>query len=317
MKYVETDITKIGDPFVLYDGGTYYMYATHSKKGVSVWKGVSPDKLQYSGICYFKEDSFGCDCFWAPEVTKRADGKYVMHLTARDRKDGILRTGVAVADSPEGIFTDARPGMAMFDIGTATIDASCFTDDDGKAYLFFVKDCSTNIINGIHTSQIYGAELSSDLTKLVSEPVLIAEPSQEWETKSLPAPCMGMVEEFTKNGGNSAFLWNEGPSVIKHGGKYYLTYSANCFDSRNYSVGYAVADSPLGEYVKYVGNPIMSYIEGELSGPGHNSFFKDKNGETLCAFHAHTNYDKPSGDRRYCYCKIQFGKDGKLSFLYK
>lgn len=317
MKYVATDITKTGDPFVLYENGTYYMYATHDNKGISFWKGPSPDKLKYSGICYFKEDSFGCECFWAPEVVKRADGKFVMHFTARDRKDGILRTGVAVADSPEGVFKDAFKGKAMFDIGMATIDASCFVDDDGKAYLFFVKDCSTNIIDGIHTSQIFAAELSVDLTKLVSEPVLIAEPSQKWETKSLPAPCMGLVEEFENKGENSAFLWNEAPSVIKHGGKYFLTYSANCFDSRFYSVGCAVADSPLGKYVKYDNNPIMSYIEGELSGPGHNSFFKAENGETLCAFHAHTNYDKPSGDRRFCFCKITFGKDGKLGFLYK
>lgn len=317
MKYVSTDITRIGDPFVLYENGTYYMYATHDNKGISFWKGSSPDKLKYAGICYPKEDSFGYECFWAPEVVKRADGKFIMHFTARDRKDGILRTGAAVADSPEGVFRDAVAGEAMFDIGTATIDASCLTDGDGKAYLFFVKDCSTNVINGVHTSQIFAAELSADLTKLAGEPVLIAEPSQKWETKSLPAPCMGLIEEFAQKGEKTAFLWNEGPSVIKHGGKYYLTYSANCYDSRFYSVGYAVAENPLGPYEKYENNPVMSYIEGELSGPGHNSFFKDEKGETLCAFHAHTNYGKPSGDRRYCYCKIMFGKDGVLHLLYK
>ena len=61
----------------------------------------------------------------------------------------------------------------------------------------------------------------------------------------------------------------------------------------------------------------MSYIEGELSGPGHNSFFKNERGETLCAFHAHTYYDKPSGDRRYCFCGVSFDKDGRLKLLYK
>ncbi len=317
MKYTATKITGIGDPFVLYDNGTYYMYATHDNNGISVWKGSSPKDLEYAGICYRGEDSFGYECFWAPEVVKRADGRFVMHLTARDRRDGILRTGVAVSDSPEGTFKDAVAGSAMFDIGTATIDASCFIDDDGKAYLFFVKDCSTNIINGIHTSQIFAAELSSDLTSLVSELVLIAEPSQEWETHSLPAPTVGLIEDFESRGEKTAFLWNEGPSVLKHNGKYYLTYSANCFDSRFYSVGYAVAQKPLGPYIKCGDNPIMSYIEGELSGPGHNSFFKNERGETLCAFHAHTYYDKPSGDRRYCFCGVSFDKDGRLKLLYK
>ncbi len=312
-----TNITGIGDPFVLNDGGMYYMYATSSKEGIRVWRGSTPDKVELVGFCYSKENSFGDDCFWAPEVIKRADGKYVMHFTARDRADGILRTGVAVSDSPTGPFLDAVPGKPMFSIGKATIDATCFVDDDGQAYLFYVKDCSVNIINGIHTSQIYGVKLESDLVTLAGEPVLIATPDQAWETHSLGAPCLGEIDKEQFKDGKTRFLWNEGPYVLKHNGKYYMTYSANCFDSPDYSVGYAVADTPLGKYVKYAGNPIMSKIDGELSGPGHNAFFKDDNGNLMCAFHCHTDYDKPSGDRRYCLCPAEFDKNGVLKLFYK
>lgn len=311
-----TEITKIGDPFVLYDGGMYYMYATHSRDGISVWRGSAPEKVEEVGLCYLKDESFGDDCFWAPEVVKRGDGKYIMHFTARDRKDGILRTGVAVSDSPVGPFRDATPGKPMFDIGKATIDATCFIDDDGSAYLFYVKDCSVNIINGIHTSQIYGVKLKPDLIGLDGDPVLIATPDQEWETHSLGAPCVGELDKEQFKDGKTRFLWNEGPYILKHNGKYYMTYSANCFDSRDYSVGFAVADAPLGTYKKYAGNPIMKYIDGELSGPGHNAFFKDKDGKLVCAFHCHTDYDKPSGDRRYCLCPAEFDGD-VLKLLYK
>lgn len=38
--------------------------------------------------------------------------------------------------------------------------------------------------------------------------------------------------------------------MIKHGGRYYLTYSGNCFAGSAYSVGYAVAPEPLGPFVK-------------------------------------------------------------------
>lgn len=318
---VLTDIVKIGDPFVLYDNGFYYMYATSSignlstKDGIFCWKGEEYDKLTLCGCCYDKSDSFGYDCFWAPEVVKRADGKYIMHFTAKDRIDGVLRTGVAVSDSPEGPFKDATEGKPMFDIGTATIDASCYVEGD-KAYLYFVKDCSTNIINGIHTSQIYVAEIDSSLTKLISQPKLISTPSQPWETHSLPAPCVGQIEDFKLKENQTYWLWNEAPSLIKHGGKYYLTYSANCFDSRYYSVGYAVSDSPLGPFEKYKNNPIMEYIPNKLSGPGHNSFFTDKNGNLMCAYHCHTFYEKPSGNRRYCVCSVQF-INGELQLLYK
>lgn len=311
-----TEIIHIGDPFVLLENGVYYMYATHSSDGISVWKGSSLNNLSYAGLCYLKNTSFGYECFWAPEVVKRADGKFVMHFTARDRADGILRTGVAVADSPEGIFCDVVPDKPMFNIGTATIDATCFTDEDGKSYLFFVKDCSTNVINGIHTSRIFAVELTADLTKFAGEPVLVAEPSQEWETHSLPAPCVSLTEEYAKKNEKVAFLWNEGPFVLKHGGKYHLTYSANCYDSKHYSVGVAAADSPLGPYKKYGNNPVMSFIEGELSGPGHNAFFTDKDGSLVCVFHSHTNYNAPSGDRRFCYCPAFF-RDGKLIIQYK
>ena len=46
-----------------------------------------------------------------------------------------------------------------------------------------------------------------------------------------------------------ANMWNEGAFMYKHNGKYYLTYSANLW-AREYAVGYAVADSPLGDFVK-------------------------------------------------------------------
>lgn len=312
MGYIATDITEIGDPFVLYENGRYYMYATSSADGFKVWEGSSLGSLRDAGLCYFKEDSFGYECFWAPEVVRRADGKYIMFFTARDRKDGILRTGVALSDSPTGVFKDVNQGKPMFDIGTATIDATCFTDDDGRSYLFFVKDCSTNIINGIHTSQIFAAELSESLTELVGKMTLIAEPSQKWETKSLPAAC----ENLVKGDSGEKFVWNEGPFVIKRGGRYYLNYSANCFDSRNYSVGIAESKSPLGPYVKYDDNPAMEYIENELSGPGHNSLFENDKGELTCAFHCHTYYDSPSGNRRFCYCPVKFEK-GKMKLLYK
>ena len=60
----------------------------------------------------------------------------------------------------------------------------------------------------------------------------------------------------------------EGPSVLKKNGIYYLIYSANHFESKNYGVGYATSDSPVGPWTKYVGNPILQRVY-ELMGTGH------------------------------------------------
>ena len=54
----------------------------------------------------------------------------------------------------------------------------------------------------------------------------------------------------------------EGPSVLKKEGIYYLIYSANHFESKNYGVGYATSDSPMGPWKKYEENPILQRADG-------------------------------------------------------
>lgn len=286
-----TNITRIGDPFVLTENGRYYLYATsaencfkyYSSDDLTVWKD--------EGYCYFG-DSWGENCFWAPEVYKR-NGKFYLLYTARWKKNHSLRTGLAVADSPSGPFKDIKNGP-LFDFGYATIDATFLFDGD-ENYIYFVKDCSENIINGVHTSVIYGAKISDDLTEFLSEPKELAKPCEKWERAVNPKWC-----------------WNEGPAVIKTSGGYYMNFSVNCFDNRNYCVGCAKSDSPLGPFVKYKNNPILKYVENKISGPGHNSFFFTTDGKLMTAFHIHTDYDRPSGDRRACFAPVIFTEDGDM-----
>lgn len=300
-----TKIDKIGDPFVLLKDGIYYMYATSPAEanGFKVWTSKDLKEWDLAGQCYQKtDDCFGYCDFWAPEVKyNEKTKKYVMHYSARDKQTNVLKTGVATADSPLGPFVDAVKGKPMFDFGKdiATIDATCFVDDDGQAYLYFVKDCSMNVINGVHTSQIYCARLTDDFLSLNGEIKLISTPDQEWEISR-----------------SAEWQWNEGPYVVKHDGKYYMTYSSNCFDCAFYSVGVAISDSPMGKFVKEQDNPVLAYIEGITSGPGHNMFFNDKNGNMTCAYHIHTDRVHPGADRTVAFSPAYF-KDGKLVIDYK
>ncbi len=305
MKTIITNIDRIGDPFVILVGDTYYMYATSPLDAIGFRVWTSKDLVDWteSGICYKKDDNcFGYCDFWAPEVIyNEKTKKYVLHYSARDKKTDVLKAGVATSDSPLGPFVDAVEGKPMFDLGKdiAVIDATCFVDDDGKAYLYFVKDCSMNVINGVHTSQIFVAELSDDFLSLKGDIKMVTTPDQEWELKR----C-------------SEWIWNEGPFILKRDGKYYLTYSSNAYDSKHYSVGVAVANSPFGKFEKLPENPILSYIEGVTSGPGHNMFFNDKQGNLVCAYHVHTSLEKPSPDRKAVFSPAYF-KDGKLIIEYK
>ena len=295
-KIIMTDVTGIGDPFVLTVGDAYYMYATSAPDGFLYYTSKDLVNWKREGYCY-KNSSWGENCFWAPEVFFYR-GRYYLLYTARWNKNHSLRTGLAVADSPSGPFEDINDGP-LFDLGFATIDATFLLDDDGRNYLYFVRDCSENIIGGVHTSVIYGAEVDETLTKFVTEPKEISAPTEKWERTIDPKWC-----------------WNEGPAVLKANGRYYLNFSVNCFDNRNYCVGCSESLSPLGHFEKYDNNPILRYRENEFSGPGHNCLFTAKDGTLTTAFHVHTDYDKPSGNRRACFAKVRFDKDGRMVIDY-
>jgi len=298
---IQTNVSNIGDPQIVLYEGKYYMYATTpaATDGFRVW---TADKLTDEwvdlGICYTKDTSWGYCDFWAPEVLIH-NGKFYMVYSARQRTTGLLKIGMAISDKPTGPFVDVTQGEPFYDPApeVAVIDAHILVDGDAN-YMYYSKDCSVNVVNGVHTSQIWVVRLSDDLTEIVGEPVLCTTPDDKWETEH-----------------DDKWQWNEGPSVSKVDGKYVLTYSANCFASKEYSVGAAESDSPLGPWKKY-GYPILSYIEGEISGPGHNSFFTAKDGSLMTAFHIHTDYDHPSENRRACFAPVRI-EQGKIVIDYK
>ena len=289
-------VTDIGDPFVLKIApDDYYMYCTSAPQtGYYCWK--SSDMIHWGDkkMCYVRQPDAWCtDCFWAPEVVAR-DGKYYMYYTAKNRS-GSLRIGLAVSDRPDGPFSDVKD-QPLFDFGYAAIDANVFTDDDGKSYLYYSRDCSENIDGYLKKSEIYGVALSDDLLSVEGEAVKLLTPEQKWE----------------KSPGDT--WWNEGPEMLKAGGRYYLTYSANFFASPSYSLGYAVSDAPLGVFVKSQENPLLtSGLRRDVSGTGHHSFTYSPDGTQIWAvYHSHTYPADPSGNRKVNMDRVGFTADGKM-----
>ncbi len=272
----------------------YYLYCTSAGDGFYCWR--SRDMVSWSDkhMCYRRpEDAWSVDRYWAPEVVA-FDGKYYLFYTAGNR-EGSLRIGLAIADRPGGPFIDYE-NRPLLDLGYATIDANVLLDDDGRNYMYFSRDCSENLVNYKHVSQIYGIELSSDLRSVIGEPVLLATPEQPWELRS------------------GKYLWNEGPEMIKHNGRYYLTYSANYYGGSAYSIGYAVSDSPLGGFKKAEENPILtSGKKKDVSGTGHHGFVMSPDETELwLSYHSHTNVVAGGGDRKVNICRAGFTEDGKL-----
>lgn len=290
-----SNITGIGDPFVLTHDSVYYMYCTSEtslKKGFYVWtsKDLVNWKKQDFALSNDTPGVLGINRFWAPEVVEYK-GKFYMTYSAGDT-DNVLKLCLAVSDHPLGPFKSYQ--SPWYDHKLNHIDATIFIEGN-KAYTYFVRDCSTNFINERSTSQIFVAQLSDDLKTFVTEPKLVITPDQPYEDI------------------NGTRLWNEGPFVLKHEGKYYMTYSANGFNTNEYCVAYATADNPFGPWTKAKENPILkANMAIGVSGPGHNSFAYSPNGKELfMIYHAHTFPDKPSGNRAVYIDRVNF-IDGKM-----
>lgn len=298
-KIIVTNINKIGDPVILLEDNVYYMYTTCcGGKTFHVYTSLDCKTFTDMGECLHIEDTFADRDIWAPEVIKY-QGKFYMFYSGRSDSDGLMHVQIAVSNSPLGPFKDIANEPIIKIEGKSTIDAHCYIEDDEK-YLFFSMDCSTNIIDGIHTSQIYAVKLASDFKSTVGDYVFISTPDAKYEELSGPH-----------------WRWNEGPFILKNNGKYFMTYSSNCYNSLYYCVGCSVSDNILGPYKKQEDKPILEYIENEISGPGHNAFFIDKDSKLKCVFHIHDDYNAPSGNRTACICDAYFNEDNKLVIDYK
>lgn len=181
------------------------------------------------------------------------NGKFYMAYTAD------LHIGIAVSDSPTGPFVQSTEGWVDEE---PAIDGHFFRDDDCTLYLFYVRlSCGAN--------RIFGAKLDPNLTEILKDTEkLLITPEEEWEI------CGS--DKVT-----------EGPFVLKHNGKYFLSYSANDYQSPYYAIGYAVSDSPLGPYRKAAENPILKRNE-HFNGTGHHSFTVSEDGKHwICVYHVH------------------------------
>jgi len=251
---LKSGYVSFGDPFILLYDGMYYAYGTSSDNGILVYTSEDLEtwKIPENNLALNKDDVWADQWYWAPEVY-HINGKFYMYYSADEH------ICVAVADNPLGPFRqDVRKPMIADE---KCIDNSLFIDDDGKAYLYFDR-----FNDGLN---IWVAELEDNLTEIKPETMQACiHVSQEWEE-----------------------VWprvNEGSFVIKHNGVYYMTYSANSYESPFYGIGVATATSPFGPWKKYENNPIYQNV-GELVGIGHSAMFTDKDGILRIVFHSHNS----------------------------
>ena len=290
---------KAADPFVMRaSDGRYYLYCT-SEDGTGFPVRSSENLIDWTehGLAFAAKDAqWGVKNFWAPECYE-LNGRYYLFYSAdwKENPTGALenfRIGVAVSDRPDGGFWDIGD-KPIFDPGYPIIDADVY-QEDGRFYLYYSRCCYEHEIDGLEESWIYGVELKPDFSGVIGEPVLLLRPEQEWEGRSAA---------------QTGRRWNEGSYLLKHNGRYIMTYSGNFFGGPDYAVGYAVAERPLGPYIKAAENPILER-KGEITGTGHSCMFKNRHGDWMICYHGRT--EKTGQDRIGFISPVKISEDGKL-----
>jgi beta-xylosidase len=173
---------------------------------------------------------------WAPSIVEK-DKQYYLFFGANDIQSdaeygGI---GVAVADRPEGPFRDhlGKPLVGQFHNGAQPIDQFVFKDGD-QYYLIYGGWKHCNI-----------AKLNKDFTGFI------------------PFSDGTLFREITPE------QYVEGPFMFKHNNKYYFMWSEGGWTGPDYSVAYAIGDSPFGPFTR-VGK-ILQQDATIATGAGHHS----------------------------------------------
>jgi xylan 1,4-beta-xylosidase len=247
------------DPSVTKVGNTYWATATSSNWGPTFPLLKSTDLQHWSLVGHVfpgVRPAWADYYFWAPEISHDANGKTYVFYTAHQR-GGNLAVGVASADRPEGPYKDHGPLVGQPD---GSIDGFPMQDEKGQPYLIWKEDG-----NSVQKpTPIWAQRLSADRTKLVGEKKELFRNTAPWE-------------------GNLV----EGPSVVRHGGYFYMFYAANgcCGAECTYAMGVARAKTLLGPWEKFDRNPILTK-QANWTCPGHGTAI-ERNGHWYMLHHAY------------------------------
>ncbi len=273
-KYSDVLIPQRADPCILLapDGWYYFTASVPAFDLIELRRARTIEELPDAptrNVWVKHDEGIMSKYIWAPEI-HYVDGVWCIYFAAAAEEPDALgvfshRTYCIQchAKKPmEGEWVEA--GQINTGWESFTLDSTTFTANGKRYFVWAQRDYD---IPG--NSNLYIAEMLSQ-TELKLPATLLTVPEYDWE-------CIG-------------YLVNEGPSILKHNGKLYLTYSGSATDE-NYAMGMLTADenADLLSKASWEKSPVPVMVTDpahKIYGPGHNSFTKDKDGRDLLVFHA-------------------------------
>ena len=287
-EYNRPFIRQRADPYILRcEDGSYYFTASVPEYDRIVLRHASSiaELREAEEKTVWVKHEFGPQSIhiWAPEI-HRIDGDYYIYYAGGDKEDiweirpYVLHcAGDPMRDSWEELGPLQAAGDDPFSFRAFSLDATVFLHR-GEWYIVWAEKVGV----GKQISNLYIAKLETP-TRLATVQVLLTTPDYDWE--------------------RGEFWVNEGPAVLCHDGKIFLTFSANT-TGELYCMGmlWANEDADLLDPVSWtkLRQPVFRSDDGkEIHGPGHNCFVKAEDGITdLCVYHAR-QYSELEGDPLY------------------
>lgn len=268
---------------IIYDD-LYWIYPTYSDKyenQIFFDCFSSPDLVNWTKherILDSTEIKWAKRAMWAPAVFRK-DNRYYFVFGANDVHEGeIGGIGIAVSDRPEGPYKDllGKPLINEIVNGAQPIDQFVFLDDDGTYYMYYGGWKHCNIV-----------KLNDDFTGLV------------------PHEDGSIYKEVTPEN------YVEGPFMFKKNGKYYFMWSEGGWTGPDYSVAYAIADSPYGPFNRE--EVILQQDSTIATGAGHHSVIHIPGTEEYyIVYHRRPLGKTESSHRVTCIDKMEFDENGKI-----
>lgn len=216
---------------------------------------------------------------WAPAIVHK-EGKYFLFFAANDiqndEEEGGI--GIGVADRPEGPYKDylGKPLLDKFYNGAQPIDQFIFHDKDGKYYMIYGGWRHCNVVR-----------LNDDFTGFI------------------PFENGTLFKEITPEG------YVEGPFMFIRNGKYYFMWSEGGWTGPDYSVAYAIADSPFGPFQRI--GKILKQDPNVATGAGHHSVIHIPNtDEYYIVYHRRPLGETDGNHRETCIDRMYFDENGMI-----
>ena len=311
LEYNKPWILQRADPYVYkHTDGTYYFTAS-----IPAYDGIV---LRHSDTLAGLKDAeevrvwqkhdkgIMSEHIWAPEL-HYLDGKWYIYYAGGDIDDvWAIRPYIlecADQDPMTGNWVEkgkmTRAEEDEFSFEAFSLDGTVF-ENRGKHYYIWAEKVGV----GKQISNLYIAEMENPC-KLKTVQVLLTTQDYDWE--------------------RIGFWVNEGPAVIHHDGKIYMTYSASetgaayCMGMLSISEDADLLDPAMWKKERY---PVLeTNAEKGIYGPGHNSFTEDEQGNPIMVYHARTE-EKIEGNPLYnpnrhaMLMKLTWGEDGRPVFKY-